>query len=375
MILSSSVFAQAPTTPATNDTTETVDFAFLPALAYSSDLGLVGGGIMSRYKFADEVNPFFSYLHINALVSTKGLISSTFLFDKPQFLGKDQRFSSELFVSRFLQSQFYGIGNDDKLPDALRDSSDFYFYKSFSTGVELTLRKPIFRESTQNKLDVFGNANFEYRTPWGNDLGQYIIQQQPLGVEGTRAASLGGGLIWENRDSEFEPSKGFYGKAGIKVGNSILGSSVDYFKLESDVRAYTSFHLIRKITFANRLSFSHSSGDVPYWLLPELGGEDLMRGYPENRFRDDNLLLLNTELRTWLFDWPEYDVRLGGTLFMDVGRTFPNGTSLTDITGDLKHTFGFGGTSSFFNRNFILRGDLGFSDEGYGIYFTAGYLF
>tara|TARA_R100000908_G_C3757190_1_gene152024 strand:+ start:5574 stop:6749 length:1176 start_codon:yes stop_codon:yes gene_type:complete len=375
LIFSSTLFAQASSIPAPTDTTETVDYAFLPALAYSSDLGLVGGGIMSRYKFADDVNPFFSYLHFNALFSTKGLISSTLLFDKPQFLGKDQRFTSELFVSRFLQSQFYGIGNTDRLPDALKDSSDFYFYNSFSTGVELSFRKPIFRSSAQNRLDIFGIANFEYRTPWGNDSDQYIIQQQPLGVEGTRATSLGGGLIWESRDSEFEPSTGFYGRAEIKVGNGVLGSAVDYFMVESDVRAYTSFHLIRNITFANRLSFNHSSGEVPYWLLPELGGEDLMRGYPENRFRDDNSILLNTELRTWLFDWPEYDVRLGGTLFMDLGRTFPNGTSISDITGDLKHTFGFGGTSSFFNRNFILRGDVGFSPEGYGIYFTAGYLF
>lgn len=330
---------------------------------------------MSRYKFEDGIAPFYSYLHVNAIISTKGLISSSFLFDKPRFLGKKQRFTSEFYVSRFLQSQFYGIGNYAPLPDALQDSSDFYFYRSFSTGIELLLRRPVLKHSTKNKLDIYGVANFEYRTPWGNDNRQYIIQQQPLGVDGMRAISLGGGLVWENRDSEFEPTKGNYAKAGIKVGNSIFGSSADYFLFESDVRAYTHFFLLKKITFANRLSFQHSSGNVPYWLLPELGGEETMRGYPENRFRDDNTLLLNTELRTWLLEFPEYDVRLGGTLFMDIGRTFANKTAFGDVIGDLNYTFGFGGTSSFFNDNFILRGDIGFSGEGYGIYFTAGYLF
>jgi outer membrane protein assembly factor BamA len=367
--------AQAPPPSAAIDTSETVDYAFLPALAYSSDLGLVGGGIMSRYKFADDITPFYSYLHFNAVASTKGLISSTFLFDKPQFSGKDQRLTTELYISRFLQSQFYGIGNYNELPKALRDRDDFYFYKSFSTGAEITFRKPIFKKTTQKKLDIFANATFEYRSPWGNDSDQYIIQQQPFGVDGTRAASLGGGLIWDNRDNEFEPSKGLYGKAGVKIGNNIWGSSDDYFLFESDVRTYKSFNFLRTITFANRLTFHHASGDAAYWLLPELGGEDLMRGYPENRFRDDNALLLNTEFRTWLIEWPEFDIRLGGTLFMDVGRTFPTGAPFSVITDDLKYSFGFGGTSSFFNRNFILRGDVGFSPEGYGIYFTAGYLF
>lgn len=100
-----------------------------------------------------------------------------------------------------------------------------------------------------------------------------------------------------------------------------------------------------------------------------------MRGFPENRFRDDNALFLNTELRTWLFEFPAHDIKFGGTLFADVGRTFPNGTSLNSVFSDLKYVFGFGGNSSFFNENFIFRGDVGFSEEGYGIYFTAGYMF
>jgi hypothetical protein len=84
---------------------------------------------------------------------------------------------------------------------------------------------------------------------------------------------------------------------------------------------------------------------------------------------------MNTELRTWLFDFPTYDVKFGGTLFFDIGRTFSNDTPMQDVIDDLKYTYGLGGTSSFFNENFIFRADLGFSEDGYGLYFTAGYLF
>lgn len=372
----SPVKAQTPIpAESTSAITDSINIAFLPALAYNSDLGFIGGGLVSRYKYEDDLRPFYSFLHLNAIVSTKGLISSTVFYDKPNVFNTGQRLTSEVYVSRFLQNQYYGIGNYSKLPDALLDSADYYNYKSFSTGFEFILRKPIINNTDGSQLDLFGQAVFDYRTPWGNNTDQLIIADQPRGVDGIVASALGAGIIWENRDHEFEPSSGTYAKTGIEIGNKILGSSTNYFKFESEARAYTAFHLIKDITFANRLTFHHTSGSLPYWKLAEIGGEDSMRGYPENRFRDNNALYLNTELRTWLWEFPEYDVRLGGTLFMDIGRTFPNGASLDNIFSDLKYTFGFGGNSSFFTDDFILRADVGFSEEGYGIYFTAGYMF
>ncbi len=355
-------------------TVDSTELAFLPAIAYNSDLGLILGGIGSRYSYKKDVHPFYSYLHLNALFSTKGLISSTVLFDKPDIFESNQRLTSELYVSRFLENQYYGIGNYAELPNSLKNSN-YYLYKSFSTGIELTLRRPIIAYTNGAHLDAYGLAVFDYRTPWGNNANRLIIAEQPQGVDGSRASALGAGVIWENRDNEFAPTSGTYVKTGVEFSHRWLGSSTRYFRLNGEARSYATFHLIRDITFANRLSFAHSAGTLPYWKLPELGGEDSMRGYPENRFRDQNALFLNSELRTWLIEFKAVDVRLGGTIFFDVGRTFPNSTSLKNVFNDLKYTFGFGGNSSFFTNDFILRGDIGFSEEGYGIYFTAGYMF
>lgn len=355
--------------------TDTLETAFMPALAYNSDLGLVGGGIISRYHFRNNTQPFYSYFNANILVSTKGLISSSAFLDKPDIFNSDQRLTSEVFVSRFLKNQYYGIGNYQKLNDPPEQNPDYYYYNSFSTGFEFILRRPLIITSNNEQLDIFGVVNFDYFTPWGNENNRFITQDQPTGIEGSHTAGLGLGFIWEGRDNEFTPSRGIYGRVGIETGQKFYGSSSDYFILKSEARAYTSFHFIRKITFANRLSFQHSSGTLPYWKLAELGGEKSMRGYPENRFRDHNVVFMNTELRSWLFEFPAYEVRLGGTLFFDIGRTYSNGTAIDNIFSDLKYTYGFGGLSSFFNENFIFRGDIGFSEEGYGIYFTAGYMF
>ena len=58
-----------------------------------------------------------------------------------------------------------------------------------------------------------------------------------------------------------------------------------------------------------------------------------------------------------------------------MGRTYPNGESFDNIFNDLKYSYGLGGTSSFFTPDFVLRCDVGFSEEGVGVYFTAGYMF
>jgi outer membrane protein assembly factor BamA len=371
------IYAQITRAPAKNTATVTdsVDFAFLPALAYNSDFGLMGGGILSRHHYKNNQSPFYSYVLFNAIVSTKGLFSSSVIFDKPKVFNTTQRLTIEGFLARFLQNQYYGIGNYQKLPDAPEGNPDYYLFNSFSAGLDLTVRRPLIEFNNQAQLDLFGLLSFEYRTPWGNEGNRLIMIDEPQGIDGAQSSVIGAGLIWENRNSEFDPTTGTYFKGGVETGQEFLGGSSNFFALKTDARAYTSFYLIRNITFANRISFNHTSGSLPYWKYSELGGELNMRGYPENRFRDHNALFLNTELRTWLIEFKSVDIRLGGTLFMDVGRTFPNGMPLSSVFDDLKYTFGFGGNSSFLNPNFILRGDVGFSEEGYGVYFTAGYMF
>ncbi|MEQ8524602.1 BamA/TamA family outer membrane protein [Gracilimonas sp.] len=354
---------------------DSTEFAFLPALAYDSDLGLIAGGIASHYKYRDGMKPFYSFLNFYGIATTRGLISVFLEYDKPYIFDSDQRFYSEIFMSRFSGNQYYGIGNYNELPDVLLDSTDYYLYNSFSAGFDFMLRKPLVKKNQGPQLDIYGKITYEYETPYNNKDSQLIIDDQPAGVNGSHITAIGTGIVWEGRDQEFQPSTGTYLKAGIEVGNKVIGSDYNYLLLETDARAYTSFHLLKKITFANRLFFQHSSGELPYWQLPDLGGAELMRGYPEYRFRDENAILLNSELRTWLFEFPTISSRFGGTLFTDIGRTFPNGESIETIINDLKYTYGFGINASFFTADFILRADVGFSKEDYGIYFTAGYLF
>ncbi|MEO1022123.1 MAG: BamA/TamA family outer membrane protein [Bacteroidota bacterium] len=356
--------------------TDSVRFAFLPALSFDSDLGFITGGLANRYHYRENQPPFVTFTEAAFVISTKGLASGFVSIDKPNAWGSKFRVSAEVYGSRFLQDNFFGIGNYEVVDEPPSGQPDFYNFQSFSVGGQIGARYPFYQAVTGiRRFDATFGLRVDYETPWDNGTGRILVEEQPTGFTGGTSSLLTGGFLWEGRDSEFRPQYGTYTEVSAGIGGAATGSSFQMFLLEADMRGYTSFHFIRTITFANRLLFSHTSGDVPYWQLGSLGGSESLRGYTVNRFMDDNAILLNTELRTWLFKVPSINAEYGGNIFFDIGRSFPNGESLPDIYNDLKYTFGIGGTSSYFTPDFVLRVDVGFSDEGTGFYLTAGYAF
>ena len=79
-----------------------------------------------------------------------------------------------------------------------------------------------------------------------------------------------------------------------------------------------------------------SGHEVPYFLLPELGGGDGLRGYPSWRFRDRNRLLLSGEYRWTAGQFVDM------TLFLDAGNVASRMGDL-DASG-FKKTYGVGMT-------------------------------
>ena len=355
--------------------TDSTEFAFLPALAYNSDFGLIAGGVTNWYNFKDNTKPFYSYLSLSAIISTKGLASFDLVLDKPFLFGKNIRQMTQVYGSRFFNDLYFGIANRSKINGAPQDLPDYFTFQSFTLGFLTNSRFPVFRFNENKQIDARIGINFRYETPWENGIDRLIMVEKPLGYNGARVAMVSAGLVWEGRDHEFNPTRGNYAEAGFAIGSSILGSNYSLITAEYDFRQYYSFYLIRDITFAVRFSGKNTSGEVPYWELAYAGDEETLRGYYARRFLDDNVAILNTELRTWLFQIPSSDIKIGGTLFIDTASTYSNGTAINTAILNRKQTLGFGGLMTLFTPDFIIRGDIGFSDEGYGIYFSLGYMF
>jgi hypothetical protein len=105
-------------------------------------------------------------------------------------------------------------------------------------------------------------------------------------------------------------------------------------------------------------------GEVPYYHLAMLGGDELLRGYYLGRYRDETLAAFETEYRYPLF-W-----KFGGVLFAGAGEVAAN-------VPDLLHEpvrWAVGGGLRFSlsdSERLNLRLDAGFGPGTWGIYFTA----
>ena len=359
---------------------DSVVTGFVPALSYSTEVGLAGGLIWSRLAYGQQY-PFNQHISIASLASSKGLAGLNFFLDQPCSFICSDRFILNVILNRFLEDQYYGVYTATRLN--LDNNPKRFEYRSFTMKLNLEYRMsvkklPLASEYLSKSLYGFLSADLQYKTPWNNESGKLIMVEQPTGYQGAYGFWLGFGGLIDTRNSEFYPSQGWYSKQQFKGSVESVLSDFNQSSFLSDTRFYHDFKLIIPIVFAQRVSYqwSNSEEQTPYWSFPSLGGEEYLRGYVNNRFLVPQFWATNTELRTWLFDVNQYNLKIGGTLFLDAGSFTDDQTWLSDDWADnLKYTAGFGGLVSFFSPDFILRVDLGVSEEGYGIFFSTGVLF
>ena len=97
-------------------------------------------------------------------------------------------------------------------------------------------------------------------------------------------------------------------------------------RLDADAAQYIPlFHKNWVLTLHGRAVLSQTAAgqEVPFYLLPTLGGSNTLRGFSDYRFRDRDLLLFNAEYR-----WPLFRA-LDGALFYDVGTVAPSAQALS----------------------------------------------
>lgn len=91
----------------------------------------------------------------------------------------------------------------------------------------------------------------------------------------------------------------------------------------------------RPIMLAARLIAGTSTGDVPYDELYTVGGDTTLRGYEDEQFRGEKMLLGNFELRIPL------DKAFGIVFLYDIGRAWREGENVS-FGSDLGYSYGFG---------------------------------
>jgi outer membrane translocation and assembly module TamA len=112
--------------------------------------------------------------------------------------------------------------------------------------------------------------------------------------------------------------------------------------------------------------------NIPFYLLPQFGNDEMMRGYYQGRYRDKNLLTFQSELRYRLHP------RIGLAAFAATGTVYNKEIDLSHI----KFSFG-SGVHYFFNieHDVSIRLDYAIGEKirgeqrQSGFYFSLGQAF
>ena len=358
------------------DTLQTVKRGFVPALSYSSDLGLLAGGVVNRNDYGGEIYPYRSFAQIVGAASTKGLFTLGLSIDQTRTFGTDIRSRFNFGASRVLDGNFFGIGNDSEFIQSRWDN-DEYLAEFLNVEFEYLGRLPLYDPRLQRNggLEILLLAGFEYELPKSRGDNTFFAQNRPLGDRGQWVNYIGTGLHWEKRNSEFRPTKGFYSDWQLQLAPKLLLSDHNSLTSVLELRNYLPFRVGHDFVLATRFSWTQIFGTVPYWSLARLGNDSTLRGFPFGRFRGDASLLYNVEVRTWLVEFERANIRLGAQAFTDFGRVFSKGDADKGIFRDYKQTGGIGAVISFFHEDFFLRMDQGFSNEIGRFYMGIGYMF
>ncbi len=269
---------------------------------------------------------------------------SLFLGSEDYFAGDNLRLATELSFARF-PDIYYGIGPDSGLEeDYTPNEARITVSAGWRVAPSLYVG-PVYRFAFSSLADTTqGGALAGGGVPGSGDF-----------------ASSGGGLlaIWDSRDSAIYPRAGRLVEVEAAGYPRPLGSTGDWVSLRLDARSY--HRLLRDHVIALQAVAELTGGDVPLRELPRLGGESLLRGYYDGRFRDKTMVALQTEYRFPIV-W-----RFGGVVFAGVGQV---AETPADLSLDSLKVAGGAGLRFLVEttQHVNLRIDFGQSLDGNGFY-------
>lgn len=331
-----------------NDTTRNNSFLPVPVLGYAQELGFEFGlaGMYAFYTNKEDLQLRPSNIYLSGIYTTKGSYQVVSKWDVWQRENKLHYQGEARFIN--FPFNFYGTGNQTRFAD-----EDL-----------LTLRRFRFTADAEKAMGntLYLGLGIQYdQQKFTDQQSGGIYSQQPnlFDRDGGKVLLLGFSQIIDSRNVNTYPERGFYLKSSYQYAPDFFGGdnfTGSMFRI--DIRNFKKLN--NKTILGLNLVYNKVDGrdGNPFYLLSQLGGDQIMRGYYLGRYRDANLLAAQAELR--LRPIP----RLGFALFAGAGNVYP---MAGDVFRHIKPNYG-GGLRYFFDldKNLSLRLDYGVGEKPAG---------
>jgi len=206
------------------------------------------------------------------------------------FKNNSYRLLTEIKTEKY-PNKFFGVGNNTL-------ESDKELYTSRSTSFLISLSKGLGKGFNIGMEYYYSHWNIIEKEEGGLlDSGLYS------GSNSGTLSAFGFLVNHDTRDNIYSATTGDFVEFNTRIYPKFLGSTYSFATFSLDARKYFSVFKSHVIALQGLLKVQ--SGTVPFMNYAQLGGQYLMRGYFEGRYRDKNLLAIQTEYRmplVWRFD-------------------------------------------------------------------------
>lgn len=189
--------------------------------------------------------------------------------------------------------RYYGIGNNE---ENLLETPVVYTH----SGVDITVR-PAFPIS--DCWEVGPTLQLGYNNIPVSVLTDSLSDVRYAAGAGSRFhVSPGGMILFDNRDNRFYPEQGMLFKVSAALFYQFGESRRLFGSVAVDFRHFVP--LYRSFIFAYQFKTEVMLGNSPpFYMLPTIGGQDLLRGIARNKFRDNLMAAVQCEFRipVWRF--------------------------------------------------------------------------
>jgi outer membrane protein assembly factor BamA len=299
-----------------------IDDASAPRDGWYPALGgmIPGAGLAAGPGFRHRLFGDSAVLDASAAVSWRRYQTMQSRITWPRLLDGHLALGGQVRFEDFTQINFFGIGGsslknqqtDYRLEDV--DAFGFATLRANArvsiTGRAGVLRRVGIRPGTSTLHPSIGDLFDETAAPG--------LTQQPNYLHADVAIDV------DTRDAPGYSSRGGRYQVSMAMFDDQDFARYSFRRFDADAVQYVPLgRSVIAVRGRIALSQTGTGQEVPFYLLPTLGGSDSLRGYLDYRFRDRNLLLLGAEYR-----WPILR-RIDVALFYDGGAVAATAGVLT----------------------------------------------
>ncbi len=321
-------------------------------MSYDTDTGF-GYGVKGYLKNIFKGDESYDLILYN---STKGERWYRLQFSLPDYevrQGTEYGYALDLIADydKWINYYFYGIGN-----------SSLYDDKKIYTKEPMEITLILNRTITAN---IIIQAGLKYeRIKYTNFPSVSLPAEYTFENKADQMSFLINAL-YDTRNSVINPDRGFSAIAGFESSPAFSFTNSSFSKMLVTFQFYHRV-ILPRLVFAGRISAGQLIGsNIPVQFLLPAGGNQTLRGFRQDRFLDKSRTFINAELRFPIWK------RFGGIAGIDAGRVFSSLKKFSFNEWKLSPAAGL----RYYMNNFVVRADIGISNETIGFYLNFGQIF